>query len=124
MNLVRPVAFLDLETTGIDPQNSRIVEIGVSIVHPDGAVKPKGWSQRINPTVPIPAEATAIHGITDADVAACPKFEDLAAKIHKALLGKDIAGYSLWMLDLPILDCELRRCGHKLDITNVNVLDV
>jgi DNA polymerase-3 subunit epsilon len=121
MRLERPLAAIDVETTGIDPAASRILEIGVVVLSPNGDRKP--WSQRFNPGMPIPAEATAIHGITDADVKDCPPFSEWATRISLALAGKDIIGYSLWRLDLPIIDEELRRCGLKLDLTGVQVID-
>src|ERR1700690_2663517 len=104
MRLDRPLVVLDVETTGVDVSTARIIEIGISVLYPDGTVKPKGWSRRINPETPIPAESTAIHGITDADVAECKPFRCYADKIHAFINGKHLAGYSLWRLDLPVLD--------------------
>lgn len=124
MILDRPLLFLDTETTGVDPVVDRVLELGVSVLHPDGTVKPKGWSVRFNPGVPIPQAATEIHGITDADVAGCKPFSDYAAVLHEKLKGKDLAGYNLRRLDLPILDEEMRRCGLRLDLTGVRVVDV
>lgn len=121
MNLQRPITFLDIEATGLDPVEDRIVEFSMCLLMPD--LKKKIFSQRFNPGMPIPAETTAIHGITDADVADCPAFSAVAPKIVKALEGKDIAGYNLYRLDLPMLDEELRRCGLRLDLTGVHVID-
>lgn len=121
MNLARPLVILDTETTGVDPVNSRLIELGVVVLFPDGTIK-KG-QKRFNPGIPIPAEATTVHGISDADVADCPPFSACAAKIHKTLTGRDIAGYNLRSLDLPVLDEELRRCGLKLDLEGVNIID-
>ena len=124
MKIDRPILFLDLESTGVDPCVDRIVELGVSILHPDGRVSPKGWSQRFNPTIPIPAQASAIHGITDDMVKDLKPFSDWAPKIHEKMKGKDLAGYNLRRLDLPLLDEEFRRCGLSLDLTGVRVIDV
>jgi DNA polymerase-3 subunit epsilon len=124
MNLTRPLLFLDTETTGVDPCVDRIVSLGVSVLHPDGRVHPKGWEAKFNPGVPIPAAATAVHGITDADVADCKPFLAYAPTLHARLQGKDLAGYNLRRLDLPILDEEFRRCGFALDLKGVRVVDV
>jgi DNA polymerase-3 subunit epsilon len=121
MTITRPLACIDTETTGVDPVTDRIIEFGVTVLHPDGT-RTK-WESRFNPGMPIPPEATEIHGITDADVADAPRFSELAAKIHRGLQGKDLAGYSLRSLDLPVIDEEMRRCGLKLDLTGVNVID-
>lgn len=122
MNLDRPLCFLDIESTGTDPVLDRIIELGVSIIKP-GADERVRWESRFNPGIPIPPAATAVHCITDIDVADCQPFSERAAHIHKALQGKDLAGYNLWRFDLPILDEELRRCGYKLDLRGVRVVD-
>lgn len=121
--LARPLLFLDLECTHVDPMEARIVELGVSVLHPDGSINPNGWSRRFNPGVPIPPEATAVHGISDADVAGCSPFAAIAPAIAMKLAGKDLAGFNLRRYDLPVLDEELRRCGLKLDLTGVHVID-
>ncbi len=123
MKFDRPILCCDFETTGVDPVLDRIISMGVSILHPDGEIKPNGWEIMFNPGIQIPEGATAIHGITDADVADCPPFSDYAAKLHKSLQGKDILTYNGRRLDLPILDSELRRCGLKLDLKGVRILD-
>lgn len=121
MTLTRPLVVLDTETTGVDPVSDRIIEFGCVVLHPDGSRS--RWEQRFNPGFPIPAESTAIHGITDADVADKPSFASMAEGIHGALQGRDIAGYSLRLLDLNILDEEFRRVGLKLDISGASVID-
>jgi DNA polymerase-3 subunit epsilon len=121
IKLTRPLVILDTETTGLDPAIDRIVEFAALTLNPDGTRK-KYWTY-FNPGVPIPAEATAIHGIGDTDVAESPRFAEKAQIIHKALSGKDIGGYNIWAFDLPLLDEEFRRCGLKLDLTGVRVLD-
>jgi len=112
---------LDLEATGIDPVKDRIIELAFVVVYPDGSRKRA--CRRFNPGMEIPPEATAVHHITDADVANCPPFADFAPQVVKALQGKDLAGYNLWRLDLPMLDEELRRCGLRLDIADSQVID-
>lgn len=123
MKLERDLLFLDLETTGVDPCVDQIVEIGVSVLHPDGTVNPSGWTRRFKPTMPIPAEATAIHGITDEDVAQCQPFASFAPTLHNRLSGKDLAGYNLARFDLVLLDEEFRRCGLRLNLDGVRVID-
>ncbi len=123
MNLTRPLLCLDCETTGTDPMTDRIVEIGVSVLHPDGTINPNGWSRRFNPGIPIPASASEVHGITDEMVKDCPPFLSIAPTFAARLAGKDLAGFNLRRFDLPILDEELRRCGLKLDLTGVQVID-
>lgn len=121
MRLTRPLCVLDTETTGVDPVQDRVIELGITILRPDGT-RTK-WGQRFNPGISVPAEATAVHGITDEMLADCPKFADMAQKIHRGLQGKDIAGFNLRGLDLPILDEEFRRCGLKLDLSDALVID-
>jgi DNA polymerase III subunit epsilon len=121
VNIGRPIVWLDFETTGVDPVKDRIVECAFVALYPDG--NRKEWFGRLNPGIPIPAEATVIHGITDADVADCPPFEAVAKKIVVGLAGKDLGGYNLRRLDLPILDEELRRRGLKLDLSGVRIID-
>jgi DNA polymerase-3 subunit epsilon len=127
MKIDRPIAVIDLETTGPDPVKDRIIELGVVTLVPDAPRKE--WSRRFNPGVPIPPEASAIHGITDANVAGCPLFVESAIVIWKALQGKDLAGYNLRRFDLPLLDEELRRAGKDLnldlsiDLSSVHVID-
>ena len=80
LKLDRPLVVFDIESTGVVPQRDRIVEIAVLKVMPDGETR--STVRRLNPQMPIPPSATAIHGISDADVAACPVFADIADKAH------------------------------------------
>ena len=80
LHLERPRAVFDIESTGVVPQRDRIVEIAVMKILPDGTSRTT--VRRLNPGMPIPPGATAIHGITDADVADCPRFEDIADKLQ------------------------------------------
>ena len=121
MRFQRPVVSIDIESTGVNPVEDRIVEFAASVLMPD--MTRKKYVQRFNPGIPIPAESTAIHGITDEMVADCPPFSDHAAEILRALSGKDLAGYNLLRMDLPMLDTEMRRCGLKLDIAGVRIID-
>lgn len=119
--LSRPIAFIDIESTGTNTETDRIIEFAAVVLNPDGSRRK--FCQRFNPEMPIPAEATAIHGIIDADVAQYPTFISFAPKLSAALKGKDLGGYNLRAYDLIILDAELRRAGLKLDMTGVRVID-
>ena len=121
MNLTRPICYIDIESTGTDPVEDQIIEMAIAMKAPDG--RKRRWVQGFKPTVPIKPGATAKHGKTDADVAGCPPFSEFAQQIVEALAGKDICGYNPWRLDLPMLDEELRRCGLKLDLDGVEVID-
>ncbi len=121
MKLTRPLASIDIETTGTDPVLDRIVSLGVMVLHPDG--KRNSFEQVFNPGMPIGEGATKVHGITDAMVADKPPFKQFAAAILRGLQGKDLLGYNIRSLDLPMLDEEFRRCGLVLDISNVSIID-
>lgn len=122
LNLTRPLVFFDLETTGTNIQTDRIVEISVIKLMPDGRVIEK--TRRINPEMPIPAEATAIHHISDADVAEEPTFRQLAHSLAQLLKGCDIAGYNSNRFDIPLLDREFERVGVDFDFSGVKMIDV
>lgn len=109
MQLVRPICSIDIETTGVDPVLDRIISLGVVVLHPDG--KRVEFEQVFNPGMPISEGATKVHGITDAMVADKPPFSKFAGPILKGLQGKDLLGYNIRSLDLPMLDEEFRRCG-------------
>jgi len=109
IKLESPIAFIDVETTGTDTHSDRIVELSVLKVHPDGREEYK--SHRVNPGVPIPAEATAIHHITDADVVEESAFRQYAKSVRDFLEGCDIAGFNVIKFDLPCLEAEFARAG-------------
>ena len=116
------MVFFDLETTGTNPSTDRIVEISLIKVMPDG--REMEHSHRINPGIPIPASSTAIHHITDADVANEPKFSDIAAKLNKWLEGCDMAGYNSNKFDVPLLMEEFKRAGIPFDTSGRRFVDV
>jgi len=130
LNLDRPIAFFDLETTGVNVASDRIVEIAILKVHPDGRIErrpdPNVGPDRflINPEMPIPAESTAIHGISDADVAEAPTFCEVASKLFKFLYDADLAGYNSNKFDVPILAEEFLRCDIEFGIEDRNLIDV
>lgn len=100
------LAVLDLETTGIDPLTARIVE--VAIVSESGGTL---FHSYVNPGVPVPEEATAVHGYTGDFLAKYPKFRDIAAPLRHSLEGRTLAGYNALAYDVPLLNCELKRVG-------------
>jgi DNA polymerase-3 subunit epsilon len=130
LNLERPLAFFDLETTGVNVASDRIVEIAILKVHPDGRIEkrpdPATGPKRflINPEMPIPAETTAIHGISDEDVKDAPTFREVAEKLFKFIYDSDLAGYNSNKFDVPILAEEFLRCDIEFGIEDRNLIDV
>lgn len=122
LNLKRPIVFFDLETTGINIMTDRIVEVSLLKVFPDGTTDVR--SHRLNPTVPIPPETTAVHHITDDDVRDCPTFADMAAELHEFFDGCDIAGFNSNKFDVPMLIEEFGRCGLPFDVDGRKFIDV
>ena len=122
LKLTRPLVFFDLETTGTNITHDRIVEISIVKLMPDGTVVER--SRRLNPEMPNPAEATAVHHITDDDVAGEPTFRQVAASLSKLLQGCDIAGFNSNRFDIPLLDQEFHRAGVDFDLNGVRFVDV
>ncbi|MDR2814327.1 MAG: 3'-5' exonuclease [Prevotellaceae bacterium] len=122
LNLKNPIAVLDLETTGVDVSRDRIVEVSIIKVMPDGREEVK--TQRINPTIPIPAESTKVHGITDEDVKDCPTFKEVAKNLAAYLEGCDVAGYNSIKFDVPLLVEEFLRVGVEVDFRSRRMVDV
>jgi len=120
--LTRPIVFFDLETTGINQATDRIVEIALVKLMPDQ--KRETWVRRLNPGRPIPAEATAIHGISDADVKDAPEFKHIAKDLQVWLRGCDFGGYNSARFDLPLLVEEFLRAGVAVDFANSKMVDV
>ena len=121
LHLERPLAVFDIESTGVVPQRDRIVEIAVMKVMPDGTSRTS--VRRLNPGMPIPPGATAIHGITDADVADCPHFEDIAEKLLAYLDDCDLAGYNISGFDVPLLENEFKRAGLDFRASSRKIVD-
>ncbi|MBO5903701.1 MAG: 3'-5' exonuclease [Tidjanibacter sp.] len=122
LNLKRPIVFFDLETTGVDVTNDRIVEIAVVKVDPNGDKDVK--VRRINPGMPIPPEATAVHGITDEDVKDAPRFEQIARSLYAFIDGCDLGGFNSNKFDVPMLAEEFLRAGVEVDFKNRKFVDV
>lgn len=107
------MVFFDLETTGTDTAHDRIVEISLIKVDPNGEKTIK--TRRINPEIPIPAEASAIHHITDEDVKDCPTFKQIAKSLKAFIEGCDFGGFNSNRFDLPLLVEEFMRAGVEVD---------
>lgn len=122
LNLKKPLAFFDLETTGVDVANDRIVEISILRVNPDQSTDLK--TMRINPTIPIPEQASEIHGIYDNDIKDAPTFKEAGKNIAKFLEGCDLAGYNSNRFDIPLLVEEFLREDIDFNVKNRNFVDV
>lgn len=124
MNLVleRPLAFFDLETTGVNPSSDRIVEIAIVKLMPDGSQVVK--RKILNPTIPIPKSSSDIHGITDDMVKDAPTFKEVANEIKQFLNNCDLAGYSSNKFDVPVLVEEFLRLNMDFDFESRKLIDV
>jgi DNA polymerase III subunit epsilon len=122
LNLTRPIAFFDLETTGLNISKDRIVEISILKVMPDGSQK--ALTKLVNPTIPIPPEITDIHGVKDEDVKDKPTFADLANELNQFLTNCDLSGYNALKFDIPLLVEEFLRAEVTFDLKNRKFVDV
>ncbi len=122
LNLKNPIVFFDLETTGVDTSRDRIVEISTVKVFPNGEKEVK--TRRLNPEMHIPEEATAVHGITDEDVANEPPFRAIAKSLAAYLEGCDFGGFNSNKFDVPVLMEEFLRAGVDVDFKNRKFIDV
>lgn len=122
LKLNRPICFFDLETTGVDVAKDRIVEISIFKVYPNGNKESKTWL--VNPTIPIPPQSTAVHGISNEQVANEPTFKELANQIHNMIKDSDLAGYNSDRFDIPLLAEELLRAEVDFDMKNRVSVDV
>jgi DNA polymerase-3 subunit epsilon len=115
---MKPLLFFDIETTGLDPVKDRIISLAIKDSE-DGARDT--WL--FNPNIPIPPEATKVHGITDEMARKFPIFHHAASAIHRILSGCDLAGFNLIHFDIPFLWEEFYRAGIEWDLTGVQVID-
>ena len=122
LSLKKPIVFFDLETTGINIAKDRVVEISILKVFPNGNKESKTWL--VNPEIEIPAEATAVHGITNEKVVTEPTFKELAGKINDMISDADLAGFNSNRFDIPLLAEELLRAGIDFDMNNRKAVDV
>lgn len=122
LNLNKPIVFFDLETTGVDVVNDRIVEISLLKIHPNNTEESHTW--RINPERPIPKETSEIHGIYDADVADKPTFKEMAHRVYDLIKDADLAGYNSNKFDIPLLAEEFLRADINFDMGKRVAIDV
>lgn len=122
LKLRNPLAFFDLETTGTNISQDRIIELAFVIIYPpNGEQKEK--RMMINPTIPIPPETTLIHGINDEDVKDAPTFKQIASDLARMLEGCDLAGFNIIRFDVPMLVEEFLRAGVEFETGNKKLID-
>jgi len=122
LNLKRPLAFFDLEATGVNIGIDRIVEISIIKLHPDGLEEVRTW--RVHPEMAIPLEASLIHGIYDEHIKDEPVFKHIAESVAEFLADSDLAGFNSNKFDIPMLMEEFLRAGVKFDLDNRHFVDV
>lgn len=122
LSLKKPIIFFDLETTGTNILIDRIVEVSYIKVMPSGAETER--TIRVNPGMPIPAEATAVHHITDDDVKDKPTFRQIAQELANEFQGADLAGFNSNRFDIPMLMEEFIRAGVNVDLSRRKFVDV
>jgi DNA polymerase-3 subunit epsilon len=119
--LEKPLAILDIESTGAAPHRDRIIELSILKVLPGGGSESQTW--RINPGIPIPAETSDIHGIYDEDVARKPEFRRLAPQVAEFLRDCDLVGFGIAQFDLPILRIEFERADCDFPMDDRRIID-
>ena len=122
LNLVKPIAIFDLETTGLNITKDRIVEIAIIKINPDG--NEETFHSYVNPEIKIPKESAEIHGITDEKVQDSPTFKELASKVVEFIGEADLVGFNSNKFDIPVLSEELLRVGNDFDISSKSFIDV
>lgn len=122
LNLTRPLAFFDLEATGLTIGSDRIIQISVLKLNPDGSKET--FSQNVNPEMNIPEVVVKLTGIKNEDVANAPKFSEIADVLKQFLNDCDLAGYNSNKFDVPLLFEEFSRVGIPFDLTGRKLVDV
>lgn len=122
LQLTRPIAFFDLETTGVNLSTDRIVEIAIIKLLPDGSRQVK--RKLLNPQMPIPKLTSDIHGITDEMVKDAPSFKQVANEVKMFIEGCDLGGYNSNRFDIPMLMEEFLRAGIDVDLSKRKMVDV
>lgn len=122
LTLERPLVAFDIEATGTNPQQDRIIDICFIRIETNGDQSVHNF--RVNPGGPIPADSSLIHGITDADVADCPLFKDVADEILECVTDVDLCGYNVIRFDIPMLESEFTRVGLTWQSSDSKVIDV
>lgn len=121
LELKRPLVIFDIESTGTNRQVDRIIDIALLKIHPDG--REECCTFRVNPEIPIPPEATAVHGIRDEDVREKPRFCDIADRLLEFLKDCDLGGYNVTGFDIPLLEAEFARAGKDIDLGTRYIVD-
>lgn len=121
LNLTRPLIFFDLETTGLNIYEDRIIQIGAIKILPDGTKTEHEWL--INPLMPIPKESSDVHGITDDMVQGKPSFGDLSGELSEFFADSDLGGYNVKNFDVPFLAQEFFRIGLPFDTEQIKIVD-
>jgi len=123
--LDRALVFFDCETTGTNPETDRLVEVALIRFEPGPLHAREGQPARflVNPGVPIPAEATAVHGFTDADVADCPPFSEIALALYRLFRDADLAGFGIRRFDCRLLVAEFQRAGGTFSLDGRRIID-
>ena len=122
MQLLRPIAFIDLETTGVNLSKDRIVELAIVKIMPDLSKITK--RKLINPQMPIPAESSAIHGISDEMIKDAPSFKEVGNEVKQFLDNCDLGGYNSNRFDIPMLMEEFLRSEIEVDLSDRRMVDV
>ncbi|HLY71914.1 MAG TPA: 3'-5' exonuclease [Puia sp.] len=122
LQLTKPLAVIDLETTGVNLGSDRIVEIAIVKIMPDGSKTVK--RKLLNPEMPIPAASSAVHGITDEMVKDAPTFKQVANELKQFIEHCDLAGYNSNRFDIPLLAEEFLRIGMDFDCKGRRLVDV
>ena len=122
LQLNKPICFFDLETTGTNVSQDRIVEISILKIYPNGNKESKTWL--VNPEMEIPEEVIAIHGISNEKVANEPTFKTLSKLIYQMIKDSDLAGFNSDRFDIPLLAEEMLRSGIDFDLKNMHSVDI
>ena len=121
LNLNKPIAFFDLEATGLNIITDRIVEISIIKLNPNGTEEI--LTEKLNPTIPIPVEVSEIHGIYEKDIADKPTFKERAKHFDSFLKGCDLCGFNLIRFDVPLLVEEFLRAGVDFSLEKRSIID-
>ena len=122
LELTKPLAFIDLETTGVNLSSDRIIEIAIVKIMPDGSRQIK--NKILNPQISIPKGSSDIHGFTDEMVQGSPTFKEVANELKQFIDNADLSGYNSNRFDIPLLMEEFLRAGIEIDMTNRRMVDV
>jgi DNA polymerase-3 subunit epsilon len=117
----RPIAFFDIESTGTNIRTDRIVDLAIVKAMPDGTRETHTF--RVNPGIPIPPEASRVHGIYDDDVKDCPTFKSIAKSVAALLEGCDLGGYNILRFDIPMLVEEFNRAEVPFSLDGRRIVD-